>query len=133
MVCAFKEGTTRIGCNSHYINKVIQHAFELQDALCAGVQVLFTIVPDIITYIRQTHKQSSLSVYVQAYCKTRFSSVYIMFNSFLLVYNELPSVLNSDQRQNYLLINYSELEQLTAYLKSFHDVIEKFSCDQSPT
>ncbi|CAF2440991.1 unnamed protein product [Rotaria sp. Silwood2] len=56
-----------------------------------------------------------------------------MFNSFLWVYNELPSVLNSDQRQNYLLINYSELEQLTAYLKSFHDVIEKLSCDQSPT
>ncbi|CAF2440986.1 unnamed protein product [Rotaria sp. Silwood2] len=51
MVCAFKEGTTRIGCSSHYINKVIQHAFELQDALCAGVQVLFTIVRDIITYI----------------------------------------------------------------------------------
>ncbi|CAF3822945.1 unnamed protein product [Rotaria sp. Silwood1] len=56
-----------------------------------------------------------------------------MFNSFLLAYNELPSVLNNDQRQNYLLINYSELEQLTAYLKSFHDVIEKLSCDQSPT
>jgi hypothetical protein len=133
MVCAFKEGTTRVECSAHYINKVIEHAFELNESLCAGVKKLFIIVRDIISYIRQSHKQSSLSVCVQNYCKTRFSTIYLMLNTFLQVYNELPSLLNNNQRQNYLKINYTELEQLTKYLKHFHDVIEKLSCEQTPT
>ena len=133
MVCAFKEDTIRVGCSAHYINKVIEHAFELDDALCAGVKMLFITVRDIISYIRQIHKQSSLSFAVQNYCKTRFSTVYIMLNSFVLVYNELPSILNNNQKQNYLKINYGELEQVAKYLKHFHDVIEKLSSEKTPT
>lgn len=133
MISAFKEDAMRVGCSAHYINKVIEHAFELDEALCAGVQSLFVVVRDIISHIRQSHKQTSLSVSVQNYCKTRFSSVYIMLNTFLMVYNELPSILNNNQRQNYLKINYTELEQLTRYLKHFHDVIEKLSCEHTPT
>jgi len=133
MVCAFRNGTTRVGCSAHYINKIIEHAFELDDPLCAGVQKLFCIVRDIISYIRQSHKQTLLSVSVQNYCKTRFSTVYIMLNTFLMIYSELPSVLNNNQRQNFLKINYIELEQLTLYLKHFHDVLEKLCCEQTPT
>ncbi|CAF3938354.1 unnamed protein product [Rotaria sp. Silwood1] len=81
--------------------------------------------------IRQSHKQSSLFVCVQNYCKTRFSTVYIMLNTFLMVYNELPSVLNSNQRQNFLKTNNIELEQLTKYLNHFHDVSEKLCCEQT--
>ncbi|CAF1518711.1 unnamed protein product [Adineta steineri] len=133
MCCAFREGTTRVGCSAHYINKVIEHAFELNDSPCAGVKILFTIVRDLISYIRQSHKQSSLSVCVQNYCKTRFSSVYLMLNTFVQVYNELPSLLNNSQRESYLKISYTELEQLTKYLRHFHDVIEKLSCELTPT
>ncbi|CAF3937687.1 unnamed protein product, partial [Rotaria sp. Silwood1] len=50
-----------------------------------------------------------------------------------MVYNELPSVLNDNQRQNYLKVSYVQLEQLTKYLKHFHDVIEKLSCENTPT
>ncbi|CAM4887879.1 unnamed protein product [Rotaria socialis] len=132
MVAAFRDGVIRIGCSAHYINKVIQHAFELEEPCCSGVQALFSLVRDIITYVRQIHKQSSLSICVQNYCKVRFSSVYIMLNTFVMVYNELPSILNTTQRQNYLKINYVELEQLTRYLKYFHDVIEKLSCEGTP-
>ncbi|CAF1473288.1 unnamed protein product [Rotaria magnacalcarata] len=133
MVAAFRDGVIRIGCSAHYINKVIQHAFELEEPCCSGVQALFSLVRDIITYVRQIHKQSSLSICVQNYCKIRFSNVYIMFNTFVMVYNELPSILNTTQRQNYLKINYVELEQLTRYLTYFHDVIEKLSCERTPT
>ncbi|CAF1262711.1 unnamed protein product [Rotaria sordida] len=133
MACAFKDDTTRVGCSAHYINKILEHPFELDEPLCAGVQKLFLIVRDIISYISQSHKQSSLSVCIQNYCKTRFSTVYIMLNTFLMVYNELPSVLNNNQRQNYLKINFIELEQLTKYLKHFHDVLEKLCCEQTPT
>jgi hypothetical protein len=134
MVWAFKDGTTRIGCSAHYINIVIEHAFEFNDHLCAGIQNLFWIVRYIISYIRQSQKQSSLFVCVENYCKARFSTVYIMLNTFFMVYNELPSVLNNNRRQeNYLKINPNELEQLTNYLKHFHDVIEKLYAEQTPT
>ena len=133
MICAFKDDAIRVGCSAHYINKVIEHAFESDEALCVGVQNLFTIVRDIINYIRQSHKQSFLSVCIQNYCKTRFSTVYIMLNSFLAVYNELPSILNNNQRQSFLKINYNELVQLTKYLKHFHDVLEKLCCEETPT
>jgi hypothetical protein len=56
-----------------------------------------------------------------------------MLNTFFIAYNELPSILNNNQRQNYLKINFSGLEQVTKYLKYFHDVIEKLSCDKTPT
>jgi hypothetical protein len=131
MICAFREGVIRIGCSAHYINKVIQHAFELEDSRCSGVQELFANVREIVTYVRQIHKQSSLSICVQN--KVRFSSVYIMLNTFFIAYNELPSILNNNQRQNYLKINFNGLEQVTKYLKYFHDVIEKLSCDKTPT
>ncbi|CAF2033247.1 unnamed protein product [Rotaria magnacalcarata] len=133
MVAAFSDGVIRIGCNAHYINNVIQHAFEFEESCCSGVQTFFSLVQDIITYVRQTHKQSSLSTCVQNYCKIRFSSVYIMLNTFVMVYNKLLSILNTTQSQNYLKINYVELEQLTRYLKYFHDVIDKLSCERTPT
>ncbi|CAF3357899.1 unnamed protein product [Rotaria sp. Silwood2] len=132
MVCVFKDDATRVGCSAHYINKALEHAFKLDESLCTGVQKLFLIVQDIISYIRQSHKQSSLSVCVQNYCKIRFSTVYIMLNTFLMIYNELTSVLNNNQRQKFLKINYIELEQPTKYLKHFHDVLEKLCCEQTP-
>ena len=133
MVCAFNEGATRVGCSAHYVNKVIEHAFESDKSVCSAVQNLYMTVRDIVSHIRQSHKQSSLSLCVQNYCKTRFSTVYIMLDIFSKVYNELPSVLVGNQRQNYLKINHDELEQVTKYLKHFHDVIEKLSSEQSPT
>ncbi|CAF1686842.1 unnamed protein product [Rotaria sp. Silwood1] len=57
MLSAFKEGVMRVGCSTYYINKVIQHAFELEESLCIDVQLLFSIVRDIISHIRQSHKQ----------------------------------------------------------------------------
>ena len=38
IVCAFKDDTTRVGCSVHYINKVLEHGFEFDESLCAGVQ-----------------------------------------------------------------------------------------------
>ena len=38
IVCAFKDDTTRAGCSVHYINKVLEHGFEFDESLCAGVQ-----------------------------------------------------------------------------------------------
>jgi hypothetical protein len=40
MISAFREGVNRIGCSAHYISKVIQHAFELEESRCSGAQEL---------------------------------------------------------------------------------------------
>ena len=89
MVRAFKDDTTRVGCSVHYINKVLEHAFKLDESLCAGVQKIYFTVREIISYISQSHAQSALSVCIQNYCKTRFSAIYIMLNTFLMINNEL--------------------------------------------
>ncbi|CAF1148489.1 unnamed protein product [Rotaria magnacalcarata] len=53
-----------------------------------------------------------------------------MLDTFVMAYNELPSVLNTTQKRHHLKINYVELKQLTKYLKYFHDVIVKLDCER---
>ena len=56
-----------------------------------------------------------------------------MFNSFLKVYYELPTIINDEQKKNYLKIDRDSLESLCKYLKQFCEVIEKLSCEKTPT
>ena len=56
-----------------------------------------------------------------------------MLSTFYSVYNELPCVLNKNHTQNYVKINFNELEQLQKDLEHFYDVIEKLSSEQTPT
>ncbi|CAF4055111.1 unnamed protein product [Rotaria sp. Silwood1] len=133
MKSAFKDNVKRIGCSAHYINKVLEHAFTYNDIQCDAAQLLFTLVRGIVTRVRKSHKQSLLSTYVQNYCDTRFNGVYLLFESFLKVYHELPSVLNDEQKINYLKIDRDDLEVLCSYLKNFCEVIEKLSSENTPT
>ncbi|CAF3152845.1 unnamed protein product [Rotaria sp. Silwood2] len=130
---AFKDNVKRIGCSAHYVNKVLEHAFTYNDIQCVAAQLLFRIVRFIVTKVRQYHKQSLLSTYLQNYCDTRFNGVYSMFDSFLKVYHELPTILGDEQKRSYLQIDHDDIELLCLYLKRFYDVIEKLSCKKTPT
>ena len=99
MKCAFKENVQRTGCSAHYLNKILQHVFINNGPKCDAVQLLFKLVRAIITNIRQSHKQSLLSVCVQDYSDTRFNGVYFMLNSFLKVYYESTTILNNEQKK----------------------------------
>ncbi|CAF2085014.1 unnamed protein product [Rotaria magnacalcarata] len=46
---------------------------------------------------------------------------------------ELPSVLSDEHKKNYLKVDRDNLESICKYLKQFHDIIEKLSCEKSPT
>ncbi len=94
MKCAFKDNVRRIGCSAHYLNKILQHAFNSDGTGCDAAQLVFKIVRAIITKIRKCHKQSLLSTCAQNYSDTRFNGVYLMFDSFLKVYYELPTIIN---------------------------------------
>ncbi|CAF1071497.1 unnamed protein product [Rotaria magnacalcarata] len=76
---------------------------------------------------------SVLSTYLQNYCDTCFNGVYLMLDSFLKVYHELPTILADEQKRTYLKIVRDEMELLCLYLKQFHDVIEKLSCEKTLT
>ncbi|CAF4027150.1 unnamed protein product [Rotaria sordida] len=133
MKCAFKDDCKRIGCSAHYLNKILQLAFTNNNANCNSAQSLFKLVRAIITNIRQSHKQSLLSICLVNYSDTRFSGIYLMFNSFLKVYYELPQILSDEQKKNYLKVDRDILESLCIYLKKFFHVIEKLSCEKTPT
>ncbi|CAF3950481.1 unnamed protein product [Rotaria sp. Silwood2] len=133
MKSAFKDNVKRIGCSAHYVNKILQHAFTYDYIQCDDAQSLFKTVRSIVTKVRQCHRQSTLTSYLQNYSDTRFSGIYIMLDSFLKVYFELATILNDEQKMNYLRIDRDDLESLCLYLKKFCDVIEKLSCEKSPT
>lgn len=133
MKSAFKEDVQRVGCSAHYLNKILQHAFTLNGIQCDAAQSLFKMVRSVVTNVRKCHKQSLLSSYLQNYSDTRFNGVYLMFNSFLKVYYELPTILNDEQKRIYFQVNRDSLQSLCEYLKKFCDVIEKLSCEKTPT
>ncbi|CAF2058966.1 unnamed protein product [Rotaria magnacalcarata] len=56
--------------------------------------------------------------------------VSFIFESF---FYELPSVLSDEHKKNYLKVDRDNLESICKYLKQFHDIIEKLSCEKSPT
>ncbi|CAF4213883.1 unnamed protein product, partial [Rotaria magnacalcarata] len=58
MKSAFKDDCVRVGCSAHYLNKILQHAFTNNNTICDAVQLLFKSVRAIVTYIRQSRKQS---------------------------------------------------------------------------
>jgi hypothetical protein len=99
MKSAFKDDVQRIGCSAHYLNKILQHAFINNATKCDAAQWMCKIVRAIITNIRQCHKQSLLSTCLVNYSDTRFSGIYLMFNSFLKVYYELPTILSDEQKK----------------------------------
>ncbi|CAF1479669.1 unnamed protein product [Didymodactylos carnosus] len=123
MKSAFKEDVQRVGCSAHYLNKILQHAFTKDDIKCDVAQVLFKTVRSIVTKIRQCHTQSLLSSYVQNYSDTRFNGVYIMFNSLLKVYYELPTVLTDEYKKHYLKIDRDTLELFCEKTPTLHLVI----------
>ncbi|CAF1527281.1 unnamed protein product [Adineta ricciae] len=133
MKSAFKDDCIRVGCSAHYLNKILEHAFLNKSSKCEGAQLLFKLVRAIITNIRQSHKQSLLSTAPINYSNTRFSGVYLMCNSFLKVYYELPKILGDEQKKSYLEIDHESLQSLCKYLAEFFKVIEKLSCEKKPT
>lgn len=133
MKCAFKDDCIRVGCSAHYLNKILQHAFLKNDTKCDRAQLVFKLVRAIISHIRQSHKQSLLPICPVNYSDTRFNGTYLMFNSFLKVYYDLPPILNDEQKKNYLKVDRDGLESLCEYLKEFYKVIEKLSSEKEPT
>jgi len=138
MKASFKDSCVRIGCSIHYINKQLQHCFtsdtvDKSPVNCEIGQQLFIHVRKIVSSTRRTHKQSKLSRKLISYCDARFNGAFLTMDVFLLVFDELPGVLDRVLINDYELIDKDLLSQICLFLKPFEEVIEQLSSDTKPT
>ncbi|CAF3571137.1 unnamed protein product [Rotaria socialis] len=138
MKSAFKDSCTRIECSIHYINKQLEHYFttDVIDKVpvkCEIVQEMFAHVRNIVSHTRRAHKQTKLSRKLQSCCDTRFNGAFLTMDVFLLVFDELPAVLERAFMNDYESIDKDLLSCICLFLKPFEEVIEQFSSDTKPT
>ncbi|CAF1317906.1 unnamed protein product [Rotaria sordida] len=138
MKSSFKDLCTRVGCSIHYLNKQLQHCFttDIIDKMpvdCDIVQRMFNSIRQIVSHMRRSHKQSKLSRKLQSYSDSRFNSALYTMDVFLIVFDELASVLERTYMNDYILIDKGLLASVCLFLKPFEQAIEQFSCDTKPT
>ncbi|CAF3375517.1 unnamed protein product [Rotaria sp. Silwood2] len=134
MRSSFRNNVVRIGCATHFINKIIEHALCKSDIDCDAIQQLFNDIHDIVVYLRSCHNQSKLSKKLQLFSKSRWNSAYEMISSFINVFPELNCVITDKDRKSILSrIDFDELLAFAKYLKYFVDVTELLSSENTPT
>ncbi|CAF2512163.1 unnamed protein product [Rotaria sp. Silwood2] len=138
MKAAFKESCSRIGCSIHYLNKQLEHAFMTKEidkvkVNCNVAQEMFSNIRKIVAHMTRSHKQCKLSHKIKSYSETRFNRAFITMDIFLLVFDELITVLDSSFVNHYLSIDKELLQCICSFLKSFEAVIEELSNDTVPT
>ncbi|CAF2863787.1 unnamed protein product [Rotaria sp. Silwood2] len=137
MKSTFKD-CIRIGCSIHYLNKQLEHSFTTKEidkvaVNCDIVQEMFSCIRKIVAHVRRSHKQCQLSHKLQSYSDTRFNGAFFTMDIFLLVFDEIITVLESSLINNYLFINKELLECVCLFLKVFEEVIRELSQDTVPT
>ncbi|CAF1124545.1 unnamed protein product [Didymodactylos carnosus] len=131
MKATFRE--KRIGCGTHYSNKILEHALMKDDINCSDVQKLFLSVKAIVNHVKRSHKQAQLRHKLQSFSDTRFNGVFVMTKSILTVYDELTDTVQDEMKNKLSDIDKSLLQFICSYLKNFNDVTEGLSADQNPT
>ncbi|CAF1353535.1 unnamed protein product [Adineta steineri] len=134
MRASFRSNINRIGCSTHFINKIIEHSLCVRDIDCDDIQRLFNNIHDLVVYLRQSHNQSKLSKKLQLFSKTRWNSAYDMLSSFIDVFPELNCIItDKDRKSIFATIDFEELLAFAKYLKYFVDVTELLSAEKTPT
>ncbi|CAF3686294.1 unnamed protein product [Rotaria sp. Silwood1] len=144
MLAACRDQCTRVSCSDQYLNKQLQHAFELneihtnkstiENVNCETAQNIFLQVKKIVTNVRRSHRQQELSMKLQIYSETRFNGAMTMLDIFRKMFYELPLVLtNTKSMDNYNLIVKKSLDDICCFLQPFEEVIEALSEDHQPT
>ncbi|CAF1377482.1 unnamed protein product [Adineta steineri] len=134
MRATFRSDIIRIGCATHFINKIIEHSLCKRDIDCDAIQQLFDCIHDLVVYLRSSHNQSKLSKKLQLFSKTRWNSAYDMVCTFIDVFPELTCIITDKDRKSILArIDFDELLAFSKYLKHFVDVTELLSAEKTAT
>ena len=135
----FKDGYTRIGCRIHYVNKSLEHSFTSEiiskiPVKCKLVQSIFANIRKIISHTRHPHKQSKFSRKLQSYSDTGFNDAFYTMNVFLLAFDELVGVWESNVMNNYGLIDKDLLTGVWfCFLQELDQAIVHLSSDTKST
>lgn len=144
MIATFRDYCIRVGCSDHYLNKQLQHAFEseqihvnknvVEKVDCDIVQNMFNQIKNVVSHVRHSHQQQTLSKKLVSYSDTRFNGAFIMMNIFQELFFELPSALvNSNFMINYNLIEKDLLGCVCKFLEPFEELMVDLSEEQRPT
>ncbi|CAF5004029.1 unnamed protein product, partial [Rotaria sp. Silwood1] len=115
------------------IRQFVDNVIDKVPVKCEIAQEMFVHVRKIVSHTRRTHKQTKLSRKLQSYCDTRFNGAFLTMDVFLLVFDELPGVLERALMNDYESIDKDLLSCICLFLKPFEEVIEQFSSDTKPT
>jgi hypothetical protein len=134
MRASFRINIIRIGCASHFVNKIIEHSLCTPNINCDAIQKLFNDIHELVVYLRTSHNQSKLSKKMQLFTKTRWNSAYDMLSCFIEVFPELNHVItDKDRKTIFVGIDFDELLAFAKYLKYFVEVTELLSAEKTPT
>jgi hypothetical protein len=112
----------------------LEHAFtsetiDKQTVDCVEVQALFKHVKTLVTHIHRSHKQLKLTRKLQTYSETRFNGAFCMLNVFLMLFDELVTIININYLENYVNIEKNFLQQVCDFLVPFDEVLQQLTYD----
>lgn len=123
------DGYNRNSCIDHFINNIVQR-------ICGEIDTLKSNVSRIIKYLKVSGRASDLSHHVCSNSATRWSSVFDMFDSFVVVFDEIRSKI-PDSRDDliaiYNRINKKTLKAARDFLKHFKVLTKEVEGDTSVT
>lgn len=88
----FDEGIAQILCYCHLINNLVGKMLSLEE-----VKKHITAASELVNYVKNGGLCTKLDSTLKTYCKTRWNSVFLMFDSIIRNYAQILSVLGDKQ------------------------------------
>lgn len=118
---------TRYNCINHITNNVIAHAIE-------PIKDLISKVSRVVKYMKVNGLNSKLSKKLESYVPTRWHTLHDMFDSFILLYEEIgPKIVSADITDVFDEIPYNELVCIRDYLGPYKYVSKETEGDKDVT
>ena len=131
VVAAFKQ-YKRLSCACHNLNLVMEDV--LKKKPISELKALIDSSKKLVKYFKHSTLNTKLSKTLKQDINTRWNSIFIMLSSIHEVQDEVKRVLIDKNEVNRLAgIDFTLLEALLNFLKSFKDCSEKMSSDKTPT
>lgn len=141
----FDEGILQILCYCHLINNLVGKMLQLRE-----VKSIISAASELVSYVKNSGLCPQLDTTLKTYCKTRWNSVFIMFNSIIHNYARILQVLGDKQAAqsqstsnrstlqksplDYVCgINLPKIEAIAVFLKPFRNMTLTLEGYKEPT
>ena len=130
-IVAALRGYTRLNCNAHILNVTLSSAFAPRVlAETTELSELLTNAKKLVKYFKHSGLQNSLKKSLKQSIETRWNSNYDMLDSILQQYEEISTLLlSNNQYERVAQINANTLKTVVAFLKLFKDATNDLESD----